>query len=90
MVVRTAVGVIIGGIAGALVGSVLGFCSLLLFMDGLIIANQRVDEGVQIIGVAIIGTVAGLVLGGSLARVSAPRSEKETRRASSGGRPPAK
>ena len=90
MVVRTVVGGILGGIAGALVGSVLGFFSLLFFMDGLIIAHQRVDGGVQFIGVAIIGTVAGLVLGGLIARVSAPRSKEDTRRGSSGGRPPAK
>jgi hypothetical protein len=90
MVARTVVGGILGGIAGALVGSVLGFFSLLFFMDGLIIAHQRVDGGVQIIGVAIIGMVAGLVLGGLLARASAPRSKEDTRRGSSGGRPPAK
>ena len=82
---RTVVGGILGGIAGALVGSVVGFFSLFCFMDGLIIAGQRVDPAVQIVGVAIVGTVAGLSLGGSLAQASAPRPERP-RRGPSGSR----
>jgi hypothetical protein len=62
---RTVVGGILGGIAGALVGSVVGFFSLFCFMDGLIIAGQRVDPAAQIVGVAIVGTVPRGIAGAS-------------------------